>query len=324
MSNDSGFFRTRQQLEERGWRLYGNIFCQDESRYLPLYEAKMFHHFTHRFGDYADYPEDALTTQLPDVPLERLQNPHYVVQPRYWIPENAVEERLHDKWNQQWFLGWRDICRSTDERTVITSVLPKVGVGNKIPLMLINFSACEAACLQANLSTFCYDYASRQKIGGTTLNFFIYKQLPVLPPSAYAETCLWSPAQTRQEWLVPRVLELTYTAYDLKGFAEDCGCEGEPFCWDEERRFLLRCELDAAYFHLYSITRDDVDYIMETFPIVKRKNEAQFGEYRTKRVILEVYDAMQRAITTGEPYHTRLDPPPADPRVAHQTEAIST
>jgi len=64
----------------------------------------------------------------------------------------------------------------------------------------------------------------------------------------------------------------------------------EPFRWDEERRFLLRCELDAAHFHLYGIPCDDVDYIMDTFPIVKRKDEAAHSEYRTKRVILSSLD----------------------------------
>ena len=92
---------------------------------------------------------------------------------------------------------------------------------------------------------------------------------------------------------------------------------GPPFRWDEERRLLFRSELDAAYFHLYGIERDDVDHIMETFPIVKRRDEAAHGEYRTKRVILEIYDEMQRAKETGPPYETLLDPPPADPRVAH-------
>ena len=94
-----------------------------------------------------------------------------------------------------------------------------------------------------------------------------------------------------------------------------------PFHWDEARRFLLRCELDAAYFHLYGIPRDDVDYIMETFPIVKRKDVQRgppgHGEYRAKRVILEIYDEMAAAMAGGPPYQTRLDPPPADPRVAH-------
>ena len=97
------------------------------------------------------------------------------------------------------------------------------------------------------------------------------------------------------------MLELTYTAWDLEPFAKDCGYDGPPFRWDEERRFLLRCELDAAYFHLYGIARDDVDYIMETFPIVKRKDEAQHGEYRTKRVILRYTTPCSRPSTPASP-----------------------
>jgi hypothetical protein len=141
-----------------------------------------------------------------------------------------------------------------------------------------------------------------------------------------------------------RVLELTYTAWDLEPFARDCGCFSPPFRWNKERRFLLRCELDAAFFHLYlpreksgdwsqaegeltedlarlkttfSTPRDAVAYIMDTFPIVKRNDEESWGEYRTKHVILEIYDAIGESIRTGQPYQTRLDPPPADPRVAH-------
>jgi hypothetical protein len=155
--------------------------------------------------------------------------------------------------------------------------------------------------------------ATRRKhspaISGVALNFFIANQLPILSPGCYA------PAHIST--IVPRVLELTYTAWDLQPFACDCGYDAAPFRWDEARRFLLRCELDAAYFLLYGIERDAVDYIMETFPIVKRKDEAAHGEYRTKRVILEVYDEMKRAMDTGQPYQARLDPPPPDPRVAH-------
>jgi len=120
-------------------------------------------------------------------------------------------------------------------------------------------------------------------------------------------------------WLLPRVLELTYTAWDLQPFARDCGYDGPPFRWDPERRFLLRCELDAAFFHLYGISRDDAAYILDTFPIVRRKDEERIGEYRMKRVILEIYDALAESARTGQPYRTRLDPPPADPRLAHGT-----
>jgi len=119
------------------------------------------------------------------------------------------------------------------------------------------------------------------------------------------------------DWILPRAIELTYTAWDLESFAKDCGYDGPSFKRNEHRCCLLRSELDAAYFHLYSIERDDVDYIMETFPIVKRKDEKQYGEYRTKRVILEIYDEMRRAMESGVPYRTRLVPPPADAAVAH-------
>jgi hypothetical protein len=106
--------------------------------------------------------------------------------------------------------------------------------------------------------------------------------------------------------------------------ARDLGYDGPPFRWDPERRFLIRCELDAAFFHLYGIERDDVDYIMETFPIVKRKDEARFGSYRTKDTILDIYDAMQRAMDTGESYRTILRPPPADLSRAHLPDANAT
>ena len=72
----------------------------------------------------------------------------------------------------------------------------------------------------------------------------------------------------------------------------------------------MRAELDAAFFHLYGIDRDDVDYIMETFPIVKRKDIQQYGTFRTKDLILQIYDAMAEATRTGNPYQTILDPPP--------------
>jgi len=103
----------------------------------------------------------------------------------------------------------------------------------------------------------------------------------------------------------------------LQPFARDCGYDGPPFRWDAARRFLLRCELDAAFFLLYGIGRDDADYILDTFPVVRRRDEQEHGEYRTKRVILEIYGRMVEATGTGTPYQTILDPPPADPTQAH-------
>ena len=164
--------------------------------------------------------------------------------------------------------------------------------------------------LVAALSSFALDYVVRQKSSGSHLKYFTVKQLPVLLPSAYEAQSGWFDEDPPASWIRQRVLELTFTAYDLAPFAADLGDDGQPFWWDEERRFAMRAELDAAFFHLYGIERGDVDYIMETFPIVKRKDEQRYGSFRTKELILAVYDAMSEAIRTGESYQTILDPPP--------------
>jgi hypothetical protein len=191
------------------------------------------------------------------------------------------------------------------------------------------------------LNSFAFDYIARQKVGNTHISYFIIYQLPTLCPAWFSRRGGWSEKQTVSEWLLPRILELTYTAWDLEAFAQGCGWSGPPFRWDQERRFLLRCELDAAFFHLYlghedewkkkteALTkafptpRDAISYIMDTFPIVKRKDEEKYnGDYRTKRVILEIYDAMSEAIRTELPYQTKLDPLPADPRCCHPKRKI--
>ena len=152
------------------------------------------------------------------------------------------------------------------------------------------------ALLLGSLSSLAYDFCSRQKIGGTTLNFFIYKQLPVLPPSAYS--------QSARDFIQPRVLELTYTTHDLKPWAEDLGYGGPPFRFDPERRSLLRAELDAFYAHLYGLSRDELRYVLdpadvmgpdypsETFRVLKNNEIRQFGEYRTQRLVLEAWDRL--------------------------------
>lgn len=196
-------------------------------------------------------------------------------------------------------------------------VVPKVGASNTLQLIVGEISGRGASALLSTLNCFVLDYVLRQKASGSHLSFYVLNQLPFLTPRSFNETQAWSADQSFLDWLLPRVLELMYAAWDLQPFAQDCGYDGPPFWWDEERRFLLRCELDAAYFHLYGIERDDVNYIMETFPIFKRKDERDHGEYRTKRLILEIYDEMAAAIHTGIPYQTRLDPPPAHSSVAH-------
>jgi hypothetical protein len=229
-----------------------------------------------------------------------------VVEPRYWLSDHDLDE-------VSCYFAYRNITNVTNERTVICAAIPRSGVAHSAPI----YSAHRPAYLGATLCSFVLDYVARQKLGGTNLTYGYVYQLPVLAPSTYDVRASWDAALAVSEWLSPRLLELTYTAWDLEAFANDLGYYGPPFRWDEERRPLLRAELDACFFHLYGIERDDVDYILGTFPIVNRKDREKYGEERTRRLILERYDALAEATASGVPYRTVLDPPPADPSVAH-------
>ena len=297
MSNDSDLFRDNPAPDR-----------------LPMYEAKMIHQFDHRWASYR--VEDGKDT-TGDVALVDKQNSGFCVIPRYWVDKAEVEQRLKDKgWAHSWVLGFRDICRSTDARTVIASVMPRVGVNHKAPLMLPdpNISIQLVATFLGNLLSLTFDYIARQKIGGTSLTYFYFKQLPVLPPDFYTETDL--------AFIVPRVLELTYTAHDLQPWTQDLGYDGPPFNFDLERRALLRAELDAWYARAYGLTRDELRYILdpadimgddypsETFRVLKNKEQREFGEYRTARLVLREFDRMALADAESKPFESLLIPAP--------------
>jgi hypothetical protein len=346
MTSDSNLFRSRERLETDGWRLEGNIFRKDGEEYLPLYEAKMANQFDHRVAHVVISSTALIRQGQPESFSEsEHQDPQVLPLPRYWVSGADVRERGSER---RFFVGFTDITSPTNERSMLASIIPVVGVGHTMPLVLSSQPAALETLLHACLNTFVFDYVGRQKLGGLHYTYFILKQLAVLKPGVYAERCSWRKADSSLvDWLLPRILELTYTAWDLEPFARDCSWDGPPFRWEEERRFLLRCELDAAFFYLYlpatpdgqwkparvaegavrdetptelaelkkhfPTPRDAVSYIMDTFPIVHRKDEEKFNEYRTKRVILEMYDAMQEALRTGRLYQTRLDPPPGPP-----------
>ncbi len=218
----------------------------------------------------------------PMTPAEKARAEHPI--PRYWVSEDDVARKLAGKWDHDWFLGWRDICRSTDVRTLITTKLPRVAVGNKVPLMLPQVSNAHASGLQAALASFACDFVTRQKMGGTTLNFFILMQLPVPTPAMIRDA--GDPTGWATDWLANFVDRLNGWIVDPRSRSE------------------VRAELDAALFHVYGLSRDEVKYVMTTFPIVRREDEAVYGCYRTKDLILTAYDAMAEARESGNTYRS--------------------
>jgi len=209
-----------------------------------------------------------------------------------------------DEWMQRrspkWLMGWRDITNATNERTVISAVMPLVGVGHTMPLWFSSAEPALCAVLLANFSSLVLDYLARVKVGGTHLTYGYIKQFPILPPDRYTEADL--------AYIVPRVLELTYTAHDLAAWAQDLGHSGPPFPFNPDRRAQLRAELDAYYARLYGLTKDELRYILdpadvmgndypsETFRVLKNGELREFGEYRTRRLVLAAWDRLETGV----------------------------
>lgn len=200
-----------------------------------------------------------------------------------------------------WALVFKHVTAPTNVRTMIACVAPRAGYGNSLPILLpINQSESEietykkaAYLLATNMNAYVFDFVTRQKVQGQNLNLFLVEQLPVITPDDYNRQF---GNTTARDLVRDHVLRLTYTAHDMSPFARDLGYDGPPFIWDEEDRRHLRARLDALYFHLYGITRDDAAYILSTFPIVQREDTTRFGTYRTRNLIL----AYMNALTAGD------------------------
>jgi hypothetical protein len=404
MSNDAGFFRTAHQLVDAGWQRDGAIWANDDGaeRVVPLYEAKMIHHFDHRFGSYPEGHVDD-TRALPRPTLDQQADPYYEPTPRYWVPEAEVRlraarvsaglkravrdedvkkslkalaehvaaawtdacgrpatgddlirtlgrsnawqdalgatpdrwlakpatrkllaplqrrvplmeedlraltdgppssldkaELLIDRKQPHWLMGWRDITNVTNERTVIASVFPKVGTGDKLLLTHHTRTPTAAAVFLGLMSSITLDYIARQKHSGTSLKYHFMKQFAAVEPSDFHST--------DHDFIVPRVLELTYTSLAMRPWAKDLGHVGPPFGWDRDRRMQLRADLDGLFARKYGLSRDQLRYVLEpadihgpdypseTFRVLRKREIAQFGEYRTQRLVLEAYDRLE-------------------------------
>ncbi len=303
MTNDSHLFRTRAELEEQegAWPVGGNRFQSAAGEWVPLYMGRMIHQFDHRA---ASVLVNAANLHNParsgDVTAAMKADPSFLPASQYWLLD---QDTLHGV-----TIGFRDIARSTDNRTLIASMIPNRAAGNTAPLIILNLAASNQALLLANLNGIVLDYVARQKAQSTHLNWYIVEQLPIVPLAAYAREF----GQKSAAIIVREaVLELSYTAHDLAPFARDMGYVDAagavlpPFVWDEDRRLRLRAKLDALYFCLYGVfdpadptrSRDDIRYIYSTFPIVEREETARWGRYRSRDLCL----AWINALMAGQP-----------------------
>ena len=297
MTNDSHLFRTAAQMDNEGfYRVEGNHWKKGEELYLPLYEGKMVQAFDHRAASVVVNPQNLNRPAQPqEATLAEHANTGWLPEPQFWVGESEHDE-------PKWTLAVKHVSASTNVRTVIVALVPRGGCGNSLPIFLPPAKAEpevmpvfheSSYLLVANLNAFALDFVARQKLQGQNLNLFVLEQFPVIAPEDYGRQF---GNTTARDLVRDHVLRLTYTADDMAPFASDLGYDGPPFVWNEEERRHLRARLDALYFHLYGVSRDDADYILSTFPIVQREDEAEFGTYRTRSLIL----AYMRALTEGD------------------------
>ena len=305
MSTDSHLFRTYGHLIEAGASLDGNIFTmRDGTIYMPLYEGKMIWHYNHHYGTWPTNGERPNTIDCPS--LAEMQDSSSTLMPWYWVPKSEVENNLTAKgWNSKFILAFRDITNASTERTFIVAGVPDAfGVGNTATRKCCGVPA---AALLAQLSSIPFDYVTRQKIGGTHASVNYVKQFPVISPDQI-------PDDIKCE-MTKRVIELTYFNHDMDAWADELWNEmtdeqrsempnvgqKEPFIFDPDRRAVLQAELDAIVAHLYDLTTEELRYILdpedicgpgcinETFRVLKERELREYGEYRTRRLVLDAW-----------------------------------
>ncbi|MBU1106385.1 MAG: N-6 DNA methylase [Candidatus Riflebacteria bacterium] len=320
----------------------------DHKNFVRVYEGTYIHQFDHRFATFENNSERYLSD-------EEKQSPFKTAITKNFLPQNLAEERIKAMTGTvvPWLHVLRRQARATDSFISISSIIPFSAVeGSLSTFIFLENQAEQSALLCATFNSFMFNFLTRLRQSGANLNKNVYSQLPIVDGTKIKNDKILFGANTFFKWCAKRVLELVYTSWDLEQFSKDVGWFAPPFIWNENRRFHIRCELDAVFFLLYlpaenyenwvntenatdyeleqvkydfPTPRHAVDYVMETFPIVKRKDidrtEEQNaageimreGRYITKDTILEIYDAMAEAMRTGKPYQTRLDPPPGPP-----------
>ena len=325
----------------RAQKYLHNTIDISDSNFSPLYEAKYFYHYDHRYATFeGKSTEDCMkgsTDYLTDNDKANLKLPFF----RYFVNNSEVISKCEKyELEKNWLLCVRSITSATNERTVISAIIPKKGVGNSANIALIN-APLKATHLIGTFNSLLTDFIAQTKVGNQNFNIYIIEQLPILP---FNDKILSSS-------IIEKVLELIYTSWDIKAFADDIwkeadselqeaienqwkenkaatgghnwspptwsedhgtspelleGCPLPPFKWDENRRAVLKAELDAIYAKLYGLTTEELRYILdpqdvygpdfpgETFRVLKEKEIRLYGEYRTRRLVLEAWEKLNK------------------------------
>ena len=231
MTNDSGHFRTREQLKKYGaYPTTQDHWQKGSEEWLPLFQARMIHHFDHRFNSIEINPNSVHNPYI-SVPVTDEQHANSEFYPRhpYWMATDFVGQKFPSF--PGYALGFRDIARTTDERTMIATVVPWGAYGHTLPILIcrdegvVDAFSNAVSYWTANFRSFAFDFLARCKMQGTHMSLYILEQLPVITRADYERRF---GDTTAADLVRDHVLRLCYTAWDLQPFAQAQGYDGEP------------------------------------------------------------------------------------------------
>jgi hypothetical protein len=292
MTNDSNWFQTRRELEKSGWYpVELGRWKKGNQEMVPLYEGKMMQMYDHRAASVVVNAANIHRPASPEITTDLQHQDHgYFVTPQFWVAKDEAEKRGM----RSWAVAFKDVTATTNARTMISAIVPMAGCGNTLPVLVPDLDdqsnyAKWGPLLLANISSLAFDFLARQKVQGQHLNWYIVEQLPMIRASQFEARI---GRHLLSDFVVKQVLRLSFTAIDLKRFAIDLGYSGAPYTWDVHERRHAMARLDALFFFLYGLSREDADYIVDSFPILRENDEREFGSFVTKHLVLAYLNAI--------------------------------
>jgi hypothetical protein len=263
------------------------LFDEDPSG-LPLYEGRMVSQYDHRAKGYRSGRGRRAVWE--DLPFDDVSKS---IQPQWHVQHTRVPSKLAGRIGH-YRIGFCDVASPTNERSLVAAIIPPHTVcGDKVPTIMFrpnNMRCCLVWLATAN--SFCVDFLARSKIS-LKMSYTVLDSLPI--PRLSDDDPLVAE-------LTSRVLRLTCTGPEMIDLWNQMAAAGlvepndpksdSPGVTDEQERLQLRVEIEAIVaHHLYGLTRDELAYILDTFPIVNRRDRESHGSPRTKEAVLAAYDA---------------------------------
>lgn len=291
MTNEAKELKTYEELIEKDFFIKINQFHNSNKRFFPLLEGKLIHQYDHRFATFDGIPKEKRfgIKAATILPIDSQKSDcNFEIIPRYWVSsEYLTNDQLSRKLKGNWSLTFRDTTNVISNfRTFVACIAANTAFNYKAPNLVIDeedtfLRAKKSALLLSIINSIPFDYITRVKFYGANLIKNIIEQLPIVPIQSMIKY---------ESEIISRVLKLTYTSNSVKCFADDLKFDGEPYTFNLKERFLIKCELDAIISHLYQLEKADLEYMLNSFPILRSKEISQYGSYRTKETILALYD----------------------------------